>query len=292
MVASRHCLLTGCCLNVPSNQQVNPMLAGCIPDHTAFGNTPCVTCHEVDRPPPTIQAVTGIQMIHGDGRDCGECHVAGAIELADLRRFQPLPASCDVYRLSPHGATHRPREPDAPHLSGRRGLRRLSRGRRGGHLDQRNVRPRTHSRQLCRMSLGTASDHCGERFLARRRRHGRLRELSPQRGSDVERRVLLALADSGEMSRLPCGRSADWAWSALRRSITPPHNGAGLGDCKSCHIVFSATQTDWSGGSFSHIPDTHQLHRLSPGHAPLAWWERRRSITPMAARAIASAATP
>ena len=39
-------------------------------------------------------------------------------------------------------------------------------------------------------------------------------------------------------------------------SATPAfdHAIAGLGDCKSCHAVQSATQTDWSGGSFSHVP--------------------------------------
>ena len=37
---------------------------------------------------------------------------------------------------------------------------------------------------------------------------------------------------------------------------TPPfdHAIAGTGDCKSCHAVQSATQRDWSGGSFSHSP--------------------------------------
>ena len=37
---------------------------------------------------------------------------------------------------------------------------------------------------------------------------------------------------------------------------TPPfdHALAGMGDCKSCHLPKSATQTDWTGGSFSHSP--------------------------------------
>lgn len=37
---------------------------------------------------------------------------------------------------------------------------------------------------------------------------------------------------------------------------TPPfdHAIAGLGDCKSCHAVQSASKNDWTGGSFSHSP--------------------------------------
>jgi len=87
--------LTGC-LNTGANQPVDPLLAAGIPDHTAFGNTPCETCHALDRPPPTIQAVTGIQMIHGDGRDCGECHVAGAANWRTFVAFShsPVPVSC------------------------------------------------------------------------------------------------------------------------------------------------------------------------------------------------------
>jgi nitrate/TMAO reductase-like tetraheme cytochrome c subunit len=41
------------------------------------------------------------------------------------------------------------------------------------------------------------------------------------------------------------------AWSVHRRF---DHAIAGTGDCKSCHAVQSATQRDWSGGSFSHSP--------------------------------------
>ena len=84
------------CLKIPSNQSVDPLVASGIPDHSAFGSTPCVTCHALDRPLPTIQAVTGIQMIHGGGRDCGACHVAGGANWRSFVNFShsPIPVSC------------------------------------------------------------------------------------------------------------------------------------------------------------------------------------------------------
>ena len=36
----------------------------------------------------------------------------------------------------------------------------------------------------------------------------------------------------------------------------PPfsHTTYGMGDCKSCHAMKSATKTDWTGGAFTHVP--------------------------------------
>ena len=39
-----------------------------------------------------------------------------------------------------------------------------------------------------------------------------------------------------------------------RRPADTLHTTQGAGDCASCHAIKSATQTDWTGGTFSHAP--------------------------------------
>ena len=167
------------CLNTDSSGQVSALMAGGIPDHSAFVGMSCDSCHAQDRPAPTIDTVTGVEIVHGGGRDCGECHVAGAPNWRTFVPFNhsPLPATCNDCHLAARPTADRQQLP--PHLSGCGRLRGLSRSRRGSHVDWRNLHPRTSSRELRRMSLGPASDYRCERLLARRRRHGRLRELSP-----------------------------------------------------------------------------------------------------------------
>ncbi|MEO8225223.1 MAG: hypothetical protein ABI661_10500, partial [Gammaproteobacteria bacterium] len=90
------------CLNTPSSQQVSAVVAAGIPDHSAFGSTPCETCHALDRPAPTIDPVTNAEVIHGGGRDCGECHVPGAPNWRTFVAFShsPVPVACDDCHLA------------------------------------------------------------------------------------------------------------------------------------------------------------------------------------------------
>ena len=106
-ILSRTALIALClvalsgCLDTPDPEQMNALLAGGIPDHSAFGSTPCEDCHTVDRPAPQIDATTGAPIIHGGNRDCGECHVAGGANWRTFIAFShvPVPETCDDCHL-------------------------------------------------------------------------------------------------------------------------------------------------------------------------------------------------
>jgi hypothetical protein len=64
---------------------------------------------------------------------------------------------------------------------------------------------------------------------------------------------------SGPFSHLPAPSACAGCHAGARPTgpVGTPlfdHANGGMGDCKSCHQVYSATRTDWSGDSFSHSP--------------------------------------
>lgn len=239
------------CLNVPDNEQVNAVIAGGIPDHSAFGSTSCVTCHSLDRPAPVRATTTGVEVIHGGGRDCGECHIAGAANWRSFVTFShsPVPASCDDCHLA---------------------------SRPTAIVNDKML----HSYSGVGDCVACHSADAGFTWANGTYVHeplpGSCSEChSAQRPTTVVNSFSHDAGGTGDC--VSCHRNVGVSWSdgffshspepancsdchAGTRPTgpvgTPPfdHAIAGTGDCKSCHLVLSATQTDWSGGSFSHSP--------------------------------------
>ncbi len=241
------------CLNTPANQSIDPAFALGIPDHSAFGNTPCVTCHEVDRPPPTIQAGTGIPMPHGDGRDCGECHVAGGASWREFTTFShsPTPETCSDCHLSAQPTTL---------------VNRML-----------HTYPGVGDCVACHAASAGVAWTGGT--YAHQPIPGTCVEChAVDRPSGVVNGFSHDAGGTGDCAACHHSVGVTWADGFFTHSPAPArcsdchagdrplgvvgnppfdhaaHNGAGLGDCKSCHMVLSATQRDWTGGTFSHSP--------------------------------------
>jgi hypothetical protein len=244
--------LTGC-LNIPSDQQANALLASGIPDHSAFGSTPCVTCHALDRPPPSIQAVTGTQVIHGGGRDCGECHVAGAANWRSFVNFShsPIPVSCaDCHLLAQPTAIVNYMLHAYPNVGDCVACHTAGVGVSWAQG--------TYAHQP--VPVTCAECHSAQRPTAV------VNGFSHEAGgmgdcANCHHSVGATWAD-GFFSHIPTPANCLDCHAGTRPTGlvgTPAFDhgadgGAGLGDCRFCHVVFSATQTDWSGGNFTHTP--------------------------------------
>ncbi|MEO8444167.1 MAG: hypothetical protein ABI567_04065, partial [Gammaproteobacteria bacterium] len=238
------------CSQPPSPQPVRAQPERGIPDHTPFAGISCLNCHDQDRPAPIIDATTGAPLIHGGGADCGQCHTAGGATWRIFTTFthSPTPASC----LDCH-STARPAALVNQMLHSYAGV--------GDCVDCHTV--------------GAGVTWTGGTYAHEPNPASCAECHSAQRPTTIVNGFSHDAGGSGDCSG--CHHSPGIRWSdgffshspAPAKCIdchagtrpngpvgTPPFNHAvaGTGDCKSCHLVFSATQTDWTGGSFSHSP--------------------------------------
>jgi hypothetical protein len=239
------------CLNTPSSEQVNAVIAGGIPDHAAFGSTSCETCHSLDRPAPTIAAETGAEVIHGGGRDCGECHIAGAANWRTFVPFShsPLPATCDTCHLASR-PTAIVNDKMAHTYAGVGDCVACHAPGAGVtwangtyvHEPLPGSCAECHSAQRPTTVVNSFSHDAGGT------------------GDCVNCHKSVGVTWSGGFfAHSPTPANCSGCHSGIRPTGpvgTPPfdHAIAGTGDCKSCHAVQSDTKNDWTGGSFSHIP--------------------------------------
>ncbi len=238
------------CSQPPSPQPVRAQPERGIPDHTPFAGISCLNCHDQDRPAPIIDATTGAPLIHGGGADCGQCHTAGGATWRIFTTFthSPTPASC----LDCH-STARPAALVNQMLHSYAGV--------GDCVDCHTV--------------GAGVTWTGGTYAHEPNPASCAECHSAQRPTTIVNGFSHDAGGSGDCSG--CHHSPGIRWSdgffshspAPAKCIdchagtrpngpvgTPPFNHAvaGTGDCKSCHLVFSATKTDWTGGSFSHSP--------------------------------------
>jgi hypothetical protein len=239
------------CSSTPSPEPIHALPDTAIPDHAAFSSIACDKCHEFDRPPPAIDAATGALLVHGNGADCGQCHTAGGPTWANFTAFNhsPLPDSClDCHETKRPAALVNgnmlhtyPGVGDcvACHAAGA-GVAWT--GGTFSHVPLPGSCAECHSAERPTAIIGGFSHEaaglgdCGACHF------------SPG----------VTWAD-GFFTHVPAPAKCSTCHAGTRPTGpvgTPPFDHAlgGMGDCKSCHQPFSATQRDWSGGSFSHSP--------------------------------------
>lgn len=244
-------LLALAACSTPAPEAVHDVsTADAIPDHTPFANLECVTCHELDRPPPAIDAASGAEVVHGGGEDCGGCHVAGGTSWRAFTAFNhaPTPSACGDCHASArpagivNGMLHTfPNVGDCADChAGTAGI--TWSGATFGHDP-----------------VPTTCDACH----------------AADRPTTVVNGFSHAAGGSGDCAACHSSPGVRWSDGFFSHSPAPAtcagcHAGArpvglvgdppfdhaqgGTGDCKSCHAPPGATQTDWSGGSFSHNP--------------------------------------
>jgi hypothetical protein len=239
------------CLNTPDPAQVNALLAGGIPDHSAFGSTACVSCHSLDRPAPQIDTTTGAPIIHGGDSDCGECHVAGGANWRTFIAFNhsPVPEACDNCHLAarPTALVNDKMLHSYPGVGDCVAC----------HAAEAGVT--WASASYAHDPLPSSCDECH----------------SAQRPTTVVNSFSHDAGGTGDCVSCHVNVGVSWSGGFFSHSPAPEncsdchvgtrptglvgnppfdHDIAGTGDCKNCHEVPSAVQIDWSGGSFSHDP--------------------------------------
>ena len=243
-------LVLGACSNAPSPQPVHASAEPVIPDHTPFADISCLSCHGLDRPAPVFDTATGASVVHGGGQDCGQCHVAGAASWRIFSAFShsPAPAACfDCHSAAQPAALVNKMLHTYPgvgdcascHVGGA-GVTWA--GGTYSHEPYPGSCAECHSAQRPTTVVNGFSHDAGGTGDCASCHH------SPGvRWSD------------GFFSHEPAPASCSGCHAGSRPNgpvgaQSFDHAIAGTGDCKSCHAVQSATQTDWSGGSFSHSP--------------------------------------
>ncbi len=243
-------LILGGCSNAPSPQPVSAAGEPVIPDHTPFADISCLNCHAADRPAPVIDTATGAAVIHGGGKDCGQCHTAGAASWRVFTAFShsPAPAACfDCHSAAQPTVLVNRMLHNYPGVGDCAACHVANAGLtwRGGtyaHEPYPGSCAECHAAERPTAVVNGFSHDSGGSGDCASCHH------SPGvRWSD------------GAFSHTPAPANCSGCHAGSRPTGlvgTPPfdHAIAGTGDCKSCHAVQSATQRDWSGGSFSHSP--------------------------------------
>jgi hypothetical protein len=239
------------CSSPPSPEPVPPLGERGIPDHTPFADLSCVQCHDLDRPAPVIDTLTNAPIIHGGGQDCGQCHTAGGASWRIFTTFShsPTPASC----LDCH-STIRPAGLVNDHM--------LHSYPGVGDCVACHAAGAGVSWTTATFVHEPTAVTCAECHTAQRPTTV-INGFSHDAGgtgdcSACHHSPGIAWND-GFFSHSPTPAKCSTCHAGTRPAGpvgTPPfdHSIAGTGDCKSCHQPYSASKTDWTGGSFSHSP--------------------------------------
>lgn len=254
----------GACSSPPSPQPVQPLDVG-IPDHVPFAALRCTQCHDRDRPAPVIDATTGAPLIHGGEQECGACHTAGGASWRIFATFShtPTPETC----LDCH-STARPTALVNQMLHAYPGVGDCV----ACHTTGAGVSWTSGTYNHLPSPATCAECH------------------SEQRPSTVVNGFSHDAGGTGDCAACHRNPGTTWSGASFSHSPTPArcadchagtrplgpvgtppfdHAVAGMGDCKSCHAVYSASKTDWTGGSFSHSPAPESCNDCHLGIRPV-----------------------
>ncbi len=238
------------CSSPPSPQKVHALGEPGIPDHAPFADISCLKCHDRDRPAPVTDTTTGAALIHGGGQDCGQCHTAGGASWRVFSAFShvPTPGSC----LDCHSSA-RPTAIVNNMAHSYAGVGDCAACHAGGagvtwtsatyvHEPVPQSCAECHSAQRPTTVVQGFSHDAGGTGDCAACHHSPGSRWNDGFFSHSPAPARCADCHAGTRPTGPVG--------------TPPfdHAVSGTGDCKSCHLVYSATKTDWSGGGFSHSP--------------------------------------
>ncbi len=213
-------------------------------DHSAFIGMPCSKCHEVKRPEPIIDPNTGFEIVHGNGADCAQCHVAGTTWKGFTNfSHSPTPEACIKC-----------------------------------HSDKRPVnivKGFAHNYPGIGDCVKCHADSAGSSWAGAKFNHDPLPQTCAEchnadRPKDVVNGFSHDGGGSGDCASCHKQPGDTWSGGIFSHNPTPAncstchtadrptvivsgfdHKIAGMGDCKSCH---KNPGVAWTGASFTHSP--------------------------------------